>query len=304
MIKLLFFVCIYQILNPAALYPQNRDINTHQKLVLNIKYGFSKKGTITSEWLKAIRYLRNKQNLSVNDFDKRKPTNEESVWIDLIKSKILEWTCSIDSLEMPFKEITPPDEVTILLGNQGGEDAFISNDSTICFDLHKLYRIYGSASEKVNRRRINRFFAHEFTHILHRVWKKKNKIKLISPLDCALWECLTEGLGNYRSLSEKWLMNNGELTKHAKEVLNHLQPIFVHRISLLKHADNEEAEKLMQGLSMGQFEKKWGALTVALWLSQEAKRNEVELQKWIDAGPHGILSLARKYLPEELRKKL
>jgi hypothetical protein len=94
------------------------------------------------------------------------------------------------------------------------------------------------------------------------------------------------------------------LTPHAREVLARLEPIFVERLSALPYANEKDIPNLMQGLSMGPFDRKWGALTVALWLAQEAAGDDRNLQKWVEAGPTGVLSLAEKYLPEELRRKI
>ena len=60
----------------------------------------------------------------------------------------------------------------------------------------------------------------------------------------------------------------------------------------------------MEGLSMGPFDEKWGALTVALWLAQDVERKESGLERWIEAGPQGVLTLARKYLPAALAQQL
>lgn len=190
------------------------------------------------------------------------------------------------------------------MGNQGGEDAFTFSDSIICFDLERLYHTYGSANNDLNSARIDRFFAHEYTHVLHRVWRKKNPIELNTPLDNALWECLTEGLANYRSLSNKWIANDGSLSGHADSVLKRLEAVFVERINALNSATFFEAESLMNGLSVGPFDQKLGALPVALWLVMEVKKGESNLQHWVDAGPQGILLLADKYLPDELRSQL
>jgi hypothetical protein len=119
-----------------------------------------------------------------------------------------------------------------------------------------------------------------------------------------LWECLAEGLGNYRSLSDKWVSENGQLTSHAEATLLRLQPIFVQRLSALTKASEDEAAVLTADLSNGAFDQKWGALTVALWLAMEAKGDDRNLQKWVDAGPTGVLILAKKYLPEELKAGL
>jgi len=80
-----------------------------------------------------------------------------------------------------------------------------------------------------------------------------------------------------------------------------LQPIFVERLAALEHATEAEAAKLMEGLSSGPFEKKWGALTTALWLAQEARGDDRHLRKWVEAGPFGVVELAQKYLPAQLK---
>lgn len=292
---------ISQMFNPAALYSQTLKNERQQQVVLALKNGFSDDGAVIPDWVEALCYLRKTSDISDGQFSQKMLTEAETAWANLITIKSPFWTAMIDSLRIPFKAIAPPETVTILLGNQGGEDAFVYEEATICFDLHKLHQVYGSASESANSDRIDRFFAHEFTHVLHKAWRKQHPLTLDSPLDVALWGCLTEGLGNYRSLSDKWVTERGELTEHAKAVLSHLQPVFVQRISALRHAGDEEAKKLMEGLSMGPFEQKWGALTVALWLAQEAQGDDANLQKWVEAGPDGILTLSQKYLPEELK---
>jgi hypothetical protein len=264
----------------------------------------SEDGAVTSEWVEAIRQRHDEEALSAILASKKRLSDEEALWAGLVKRKVSTWLTMIDSLQIPFQAVTPPDTVAILLGNQGGEDAFVNADTTICFDLSKLHSYYGSASTTANSSRIDRFFAHEFTHLLHKAWRKKHGLELKSPFEFALWECLTEGLGNYRSLSEKWTLAGGKLTPHAQEVLSRLQPIFVERLSALEHANDEEAAPLLKGLSMGPFDQKWGALTVALWLAQEAKGDDHNLQKWVEAGPEGVLKLAQKYLPEDLKREM
>lgn len=295
---------ISQIFNPAALYSQTVKNERQPQVVLVLQNGFSENGAVTPDWIEALRCLRHQPAISAGQFGQKTLTAEAAAWANLIKTKLPVWATMTDSLRIPFEAITPPGAVAILLGNQGGEDAFVYKDSTICFDLNKLHHEYGDARAAINVARIDRFFAHEFTHVLHKAWRKQHPLDLNSPLDAALWDCLTEGLGNYRSLSDKWVTENGELTDHARKVLSRLQPVFVQRISALRHAGNEEAAKLMEGLSMGPFEQKWGALTVALWLAQEAQGDDANLQKWVEAGPEGILTLAQKYLPEELKGEI
>ena len=271
---------------------------------LNLQHGYSAHGEVRENWLAALRYLRRDTQQPVGPFTDKPLSAEESDWAKLIASKVPAWAEMIDSLRVPFADTIPPDSATILLGNQGGEDAFLYRDATMCFDVQRLQHVYGDAAKPTNINRLDRFFAHEFTHILHKAWLKKQHVPLDTPLQVALWDCLTEGIGNYRSLSAKWKTPDGGLSEHAKAILQRLQPIFVERLVALQHASHEEVPVLMDGLSMGPFEQKWGALTVALWLVQEARDDDTRLQKWVDAGPNGVLTLAQKYLPDELKNRL
>lgn len=194
--------------------------------------------------------------------------------------------------------------MTILLGNQGGNDAFVAGDDVIGFDLSRLLALYGVASAPGNSDRIDRFFAHEYTHIAHKAWRRNAGLLLTTPLEQALWACLTEGLGNYRSLSSRWRDDQRRLTPHAVETLERLQPEFTVRIAALAHATGSEADALMEGLSMGPFEQKWGALTVALWLAREAQDGDAALRYWVERGLPGVLELARKHLPAEPAARL
>ncbi|MGH7493627.1 MAG: DUF5700 domain-containing putative Zn-dependent protease [bacterium] len=290
--------------DPTTVYSEESKRIPSPPIVFVVKDATSSDGAATASWLKAIRHWHDEETLADIYAKKKSLSEEEALWAGLIKGKLSIWVTMIDSLQKPFQAVTPPDTVAILLGNIGGEDAFVYSHATICFDLNKLHRLYGSASTTANNARIDRFFAHEFTHVLHKAWRKKHNLELASPFDYALWECLTEGLGNYRSLSDRWIAASGKLTPHAQEVLLRLQPVFVERLSALEHASAEAAEPLLAGLSMGPFDQKWGALTVALWLAQEASGDDLRLQKWVEAGPVGVLILAQKYLPEDLRKRM
>ena len=52
------------------------------------------------------------------------------------------------------------------------------------------------------------------------------------------------------------------------------------------------------------YSEKWGALTVALWFVKESAGDDKNLIKWINYGPNGILTLALKHLPVELKDSL
>lgn len=271
---------------------------------LLVRFGQNADGRPTAEWLRAIAIFHDDQSLREISQTSRPLTDEEALWANLIEQRLPIWPEQIEHLLIPFRGIGAPREVTILLGNIGGSDAFIAENKNIALDLNRMQTVYGSANKTDNIDRVDRFFAHEFTHLLHKEWRRTFQPTIETPLEQALWGCLTEGLGNYRSLSARWTDGQGNLSAHAKEVLSRLQPILVERLALLEKAGPEDAEPLMEGLSMAPFEEKWGALPVALWLSQEAKHGDRALQQWVEAGPWGIVELAARYLPEDLAEQL
>lgn len=300
-IALLACACWLILSIQSSLYaqePESRDP------VLVIHYGYDGDGASTRPWLAAIEHRHTSRTLDSVAQLKRPRSAEAKAWESLILSRLPVWSRSLDSLRIPFPTTDPPDTVTVLLGHLGGQDAFVFAPSTICFDLERLFLEYGNSTTPENADRIDRFFAHEFTHILHKAWARERGLQLRTPLDLALWECLTEGLGNYRSLTTKRVNRDGSLTEHARGVMKTLEPIFAERMHALDRATEAEAGPLLQGLSDGRFDRKWGALPVALWLAQETHRNDRNLGTWVDAGPGGVLVLARRYLPEELRRQL
>ncbi|MGZ5446409.1 MAG: hypothetical protein ACXWLY_31205 [Thermoanaerobaculia bacterium] len=60
------------------------------------------------------------------------------------------------------------------------------------------------------------------------------------------------------------------------------------------------ARSQFRDLSTGRFDRKWGALPVALWLEAD----EDAIRELVLAGPEGIWSLAERHLPERLRAAL
>jgi len=187
--------CLSLMFVTAMGYCQETTGFSPHPVTLIVKFGITADGAVTHEWKEAIRDRHNEEALAKILASTRRLSEEEALWIDLIKRKISTWPAMIDSLRIPFQAITPPDTISILLGNLGGEDAFVYSYSTICFDLNKLGSQYGPATASANSARIDRFFAHEFTHVLHKAWRKKKGVEFESPFAFALWECLTEDLG-------------------------------------------------------------------------------------------------------------
>lgn len=258
----------------------------------------------TADWQHALRHFHDADEIRQIAAERHPLTEEQVAWADLILSRLPAWQRQSSELAWPFGDIRVPSSLSILVGNVGASDAFVADDDTIAFDVRRLQEVYGDANKSANLDRINRFFDHELTHVLHRTWQRENGLQPESPLEEALWACLKEGLGHFRSFSSRWLLPDGSLTEHAEQALNRLAPIFVERMTALDTATPEEAEELTRNLSMGPFGEKWGALTIGLWLAQEAQRDPRSLAYWVEQGPWGVIELATRYLPAELAARL
>jgi len=261
---------------------------------------------LTRDWINAVATRMSKHRLDSLTALRRKPTTEELEWIDLIQAKASHWNSFRDSLESAFVDSHVPERIYVLLGFAGGDDAFTYQFNTVCFDLAALQQVYGAAEWAENSERMDRLFSHEFTHLIHKEWAKKNKWLLPTFKDSVLWECFYEGMGMYRSLSRKWLPAGGQLPLNTAQALEALYPEFVEHLTKVndKHQlSTRERYAVIANLSRGQIDKKWGAFTVAIWLAMVANGDEANLIPLTQIGSEAVILLAKKYLPPELRKR-
>lgn len=221
-------------------------------------------------------------------------TDAQRAWAALIRSRATHWESEIPKLAETYAPAAAPELATIVIGNGGGQDAFTHDAVTIGFDTARLHAEYGDAATAENAARIDRFFRHEYTHLLQKAWLREHPYDASTPLRAALLGVWTEGLGNYHSLSEKW---RGEAAAKARA---ELEPRFVARLAALACASDEDADALMADLSMGRFDRKWGALPVALWLAADEKA----IRELVLTGPDGIWALADENLPDGSRSVL
>jgi hypothetical protein len=280
--------------------------NSTQKYQFTFERGVDESGRPTKVWIDVVQDQFSKEELDHIANTKKKLSDSEIEWANLIQSKLPSWEKQLDDIAIPFSGIQMPDKISVVAGNYGKVDAFASKEieTKIFLNLSILVREYGNAATQENKDRIDRLFAHEFTHLLHYQWFKKNPYIAGTPLEKALEKCLVEGIGHYRSISSKWRDNDGHITNHAEKTLMLLEPVFVQRLIAINNATDTEVAEFMQGLSMGRFNEKWGALTVALWFVKESAGDDKNLIKWINYGPNGILTLALKHLPVELKDSL
>ncbi len=258
---------------------------------------------ISAEWKEALTGRMNLAGIDSLTSLQRPVSPEEQNWQHLIASRKEEWNGFKDSLARPFPTVIISDTIYILPGYHGTDDGFTYGFQTICFDLTALQAAYGSAAMPDNANRIDRIFAHEYTHLLHKAWARDHQLSLPAFRDSILWECLYEGIGMYRSLHPRWMPVNNILPEITRSALEGLYPILSDRLRQIEAISNpsaQEKKELNKNLSRGNVNQKWGAFPVAIWLALEAGSGESKLRSWIDMGPSAVLELAKKYIPPGL----
>jgi hypothetical protein len=272
--------------------------NAQRPAALVIQSGIYKQ-QMAAIWKDALQSRMSAAQLDSFARIKRPLSKEEEAWKSLIISKTVIWNTWRDSLGIPFQNIHLHDTVHILLGYLGNDDGFTYGARTVCFDVTAFYRAYGDAQLPENSNRIDRIFAHEYTHLLHKAWARKTNWQMLSFKDSIIWECWYEGMGNYRSLNVKWLPVNGELPAISRQTLDSLCPIFadrMHTIQTKTYFTSAEKRQIQANLSRGSFTKKWGAVPIAIWLALEARGNDNNLIPLINMGPAAVDYLASKYM--------
>jgi hypothetical protein len=266
---------------------------------IEILDGFTRDGTPTDLWSSMVQ-----EHMGVAPPAAPKViTDAERGWAALIRSHRAGWETETVALAANFAPVQMPTAIRIVIGNQGAEDAFTHDATTIGFDLSKLHAIYGDASLAENGIRIDRFFRHEYTHLLQKAWLANHPYRRGRPVDAALLGIWTEGLGNYYSLSDRWRSANGQPSAAATEALARLTPRLVARMSALACV-SADAQALLAGLSEGRFEEKWGALPAALWLDLEKSKSHDALQRFVVAGPPGVWDFLDRNLSGDSRAVL
>jgi hypothetical protein len=204
-----------------------------------------------------------------------------------------------DSLGVPFGKTSTPDVIYVMVGFLWKDDGFTYGLNTVCLDVTAMLQNYGSASLAENSNRIDRIFAHELTHVIHKNWVDQNKVEIKTFRDSILWECLYEGIGMYRSLNARWFPKNGVMPEETQNALNELQPIFREKIKEINskaYFSQTEKVNIKSNLSRRPVPKKWGAFPVAIWLYLEANGDDKKLRQWVEKGPESIILLSEKYL--------
>jgi hypothetical protein len=231
-------------------------------------------------------------------------TSDAQAWLDVLRSALPAIADRAAELAVPFG--IPAFDATIVAGNRGFSDGFAWVPTHIGINVQEFADVYGPPNEEAQAR-MTRIVAHEYLHLLTYAYYPNHPELRDTPFARALWTMFHEGIGDYVSVSSRWLPEeDGTYSEMTARTLERLEPIFVERPEALATATPATEGQLRSGIAMGKFDEKWGSLPIALWLHTEAALcgEPNVLDAIMRLGPTAVLPLARHYVAPELRARL
>jgi hypothetical protein len=199
-----------------------------------------------------------------------------------------------------------PLDATVVVGNRGSSDGFGWVPNFVGINADAFVETYGPPAGDATDRMV-RIVAHEYLHLLTYAYYGNHSDLRQTPIDRALWTIFFEGIGDYVSVSARWLPDElGDFSSVASDSLERLEPVFVERLEMLASADSSREPELRVNIAMGKFDEKWGSLPLALWLHSESRRcgEEATLRAIFRLERDGVLELASRYAAPELRVRI
>lgn len=261
-------------------------------------------GTATPTWTEGIAIDLGREAAESLARERRPLTPVARAWLEVLEMALPGVSARAPELASLFG--LEAFGATVAAGNRGSSDAFGWVPTYIGVNLEAFGESYGPPDDEALGR-MTRILAHEYLHLLTYAFYPDHRDYRHTPLNRALWTMFFEGIGDYISVSRRWLpAGNGEYSPVSAKTLGRLEPILVARLEALVSATPEEEAELRRNISMGKFDRKWGSLPVALWLHSEAAvRGEREVMEgMIRLGPDGVLPLALRHAAPELRPRL
>ncbi len=273
-------------------------------VAFRLEPGVLEDGTASSTWTDGIAVAIGRDAAEALESERRPLTPGAAAWLAVLEEALPGVEEGAPRLASLF-DLDAFDAI-VVAGNRGSSDGFGWIPNHIGINVQAFDETYGHPDDAAVDR-MTRLVLHEYIHLLTYAFYPDHMERRDTPLNRALWTMFHEGIGDYVSVSERWLPGEaGAYSPVTARTLRRLEPIFVERLEAFVDATPEEEAELREGISMGKFDEKWGSLPVALWLRSEASvRGEREtLVEMIRLGPDGVLPLALRHASPELRPRL
>lgn len=274
------------------------------EIVLHLELCVREDGTATPLWTEGIAVAIGREAAEAFEREHRPLTAGASAWLKVLETALPR--VAARAPELASLVGVEAFDATLAAGNRGSSDGFGWVPRHIGINLEAFHETYGLPDESAIDR-MTRIVAHEYVHLLTYARYPDHRKRRDTPLNRALWTIFFEGIGDYISVSKRWLPDpDGGYSTVTARTLRRLEPIFVERLEALVSATAEEEEALRRGIAMGKFDEKWGSLPLALWLHSEAvmQGEQETLRTMIRLERYGVLPLALQHAAPELRPRL
>jgi hypothetical protein len=294
------------IATPALAHSRSRHASAARRISVTV--AIDRNGRPTPQWIGLIKDRIDANELAGVRMNPRALSGDDNQWIALIRQGAPEWMKAVGQLDASFRPApAPPASIAVVIGADGGDDAFWTAPDIIAFDLSALGNAYGTSDPAGHPAQIDRLLSREYTRLRLNAylagvgWSPEQVAR--DPFLAALRGLYVQGLATLRGIegNPRWLAPDGTPTPEAKKVLAELQPVMVERLKgLLVNRSPDASNAWLREMTQGPLNRRWGALPMALWLASDTNYESGRIATWIEGNPDGILQLAagqadRKY---------
>jgi hypothetical protein len=293
------------IATPAFARPRARHAAARR---ISVTVAIDRHGRPTPQWIDLIKDRIDANELAGVRMSPRALSGDDTQWVALIRQGAPEWLKDVGQLDAAFRPVpAPPAVLSVVIGAEGGDDAFWTAPDIIAFDLSALGNAYGTSDPAGRPAQINRLLSREYTRLRLNAylagvgWSPERAAK--DPYLAALRGLYVQGLATLRGIegNPRWIAPDGTPTAEAKKILAELQPVMIERLKgLLANRSPQTSSAWLREMTQGPLDRRWGALPMALWLASDTNYDAGRIATWIEGNPDGILQLAagqadRKY---------
>ncbi len=266
---------------------------------VSVTVAIDRQGRATPQWIGLIRDRIDANELAGVRMNARALSADDAHWITLIKTISPDWIKDAGRLDAPFHEGTPPASIAVVVGADGGDDAFSIAPNIIAFDLSALGNAFGNSDPTAWGGLVGRLLSREYTHLRLDAhldgagWTSQWSAK--TPFLAALRILYVQGLATLRGIEgdPAWVADDGTPSADARKIMDELLPVMLLKLKALSTATpGPAADALLNDMTQGPLRRRWGVLPIALWLAADTGFDAERISAWIEGNPDGILQLA------------
>lgn len=169
---------------------------------ISLELSVREDGTATPLWTRGIAISIGENAANELARDDLPLTPQAGAWLKILREALP--LVTVRAGELATLLDVPPLNAKIVVGNRGSSDGFGWIPSYIGINVQSFADTYGPPTEGATDRMV-RITAHEYMHLLTYAFYPNHLELRQTPLDRALWTVFFEGVGDYVSVSRRWL---------------------------------------------------------------------------------------------------